>query len=82
MIFLGIDALPRLGDGVFLADVVIKSHSFDLAACPQWLAVLIGTLGLALAIWIGIKVLKLTLWLVLIGVLLGGGAWAAWLFLG
>jgi hypothetical protein len=45
------------------------------------LVVLVATLVAALAIWILIKLLKLTLWLLLFVVLIGGVLWAGWLLL-
>ena len=78
MIFLGLGVAARLGDFV-LAAVVTKSYFVDLSSYPQWLVVLVGTLLLALAIWIGMKLLKVALWLLFYGVLIGGIIWAAWL---
>ncbi len=61
-----------------LAEVVSKSTFIDLSGYPRWLVVLVGTLVAALAIWIGMKLLKLALWLLFFLVLAGGIAWAVW----
>jgi hypothetical protein len=78
MIFLGVGERELLG-GLVLAAVVTKSYFVDLSSYPQWLVVLVGTLVLALAIWIGMKLLKVALWLLFYAVLIGGLIWAAWL---
>src|SRR5688572_4411983 len=79
IIFLGVDACTRLRGRVLLAEVVSKTFFVDLSAYPRWLVVLIGTLAAALVIWILMKVLKWTLWLLLFAVLVGGLTWAGWL---
>ena len=81
MIFLGVAARARLRDAVLLAQVVTKTYSADLSGYPQWLVVLVGTLVAALVIWILIKLLKWTLWILLFCVLIGGVLWAMWLLL-
>ena len=50
-----------------------------LAAYPAWLLVLGGTLVLAAAIWLFMKVVKWLLYLLLALVLMGGVGWAVWL---
>ncbi len=50
-----------------------------LAAYPAWLLVLGGTLVLAAAIWLFMKVVKWLLYLMLALVLIGGVGWAVWL---
>ncbi len=60
------------------AEVVTQVWSIDLSAYPRWLVVLAGTVGLALFLWILMKLLKWALWLLIIGVLLGGFFWAGW----
>lgn len=52
-----------------------------LAAYPEWLLVLAGTLVLAAAIWLFMKVVKWLLYLLLALVLVGGVGWAVWLLL-
>jgi len=52
-----------------------------LAAYPEWLLVLGGTLVLAVAIWLFMKVVKWLLYLLLALVLIGGIGWAVWLLL-
>lgn len=61
------------------AQVVTRSYFVDLSAYPPWLVVLGGTLLAALAIWIAMKLLKWTLWLLFFAVLIGGTLWALWL---
>lgn len=63
---------------VLLAEVVSKSYFIDLSGYPRWLVVLVGTLVAALLIWIGMKLLKVALWLLFFLVLVGGIAWAVW----
>ena len=48
----------------------------DLSEYPRWLVILGGTFVAVVAIWILMKLLKLTLWLLLISVLIGGLVWA------
>jgi hypothetical protein len=79
MIFLGVGMRTRLGGGVLLAEVVSKTFFIDLSAYPRWLVVLVGTLAAALVIWILMKLLKWTLWLLFFAVLIGGLVWAGWL---
>jgi hypothetical protein len=79
MIFLGLAKCPRLGGGVLLAEVVSRAYFIDLSAYPRWLVVLVGTLVVALVIWILMKLLKWTLWLLFFVVLVGGLMWAVWL---
>ena len=66
---------------LLFAAVVAKSYSFDLSAWPRWLVVLAATLALALLIWIGMKVMKVALWLLFFAVLIGGCFWSMWLLL-
>jgi hypothetical protein len=79
MIFLGLDGGGPLVGDVLLAAVVTKTYFVDLSAYPRWLVVLVGTLVAALVIWIMMKLLKWTLWLLLFCVLIGGVLWAIWL---
>ena len=67
--------------GVLLAQTVTKDYFIDLSAYPQWLVVLVGTLVAVLVLWILMKVLKWTLWILLFLVLIGGVLWAMWLLL-
>jgi hypothetical protein len=68
----------RLCDAVLLAEAVTQTHLVDLSAHPRWLVIVIGTLAVALAIWLLMKCLNWTLWLLLLVVLVGGLAWAGW----
>jgi hypothetical protein len=70
----------RLGGVVLFAALTEKITVIDLSAYPDWVVVLGTTLVAALAIWLLIKVLKLALWLLFFSVLIGGLAWAGWLF--
>ncbi len=63
---------------MLFAEVVTKSYFIDLSGYPRWLIVLVGTLVAALLIWIGMKLLKVALWLLFFLVLIGGIAWAVW----
>ena len=78
MIFLGVRAGSALGGGVPFAEVVTQTYVFDLSAYPRWLVVLAGTLVAVVGIWVLMKLLKLTLWLLLLAVFIGGIAWAVW----
>ena len=64
-----------------LAETVSKTYLFDFSGWPQWAIVLVGTLAAALIIWILIKLMKLALWFLLFGVLIGGVCWAGYLLL-
>jgi hypothetical protein len=70
----------RLGGGVLLSVVteITRMYEFDLSAYPRWLVIAVATLIIGIVVWIGIKVMKLALWLLLIAVLLGGFGWALW----
>jgi hypothetical protein len=67
---------------MFSAAVTEHVTVVDLSGWPRWLVVLVGTLALALAIWVAMKLLKWTLWLLFYGVLIGGILWALWLLFG
>jgi hypothetical protein len=78
LIFLGVGAGARLGGRVSLAETVTTTHVFDLSGVPDWILILGGTLAAATAIYIVMKLLKWTLWLLFFAVLAGGLAWAFW----
>jgi len=61
-----------------LAEVAVRSFTLDLSAYPRWAVILAGAAVAAVALWLLMKVLKWTLWLLIGAVLLGGLAWAAW----
>jgi hypothetical protein len=65
----------------FFAAEIVRTYSFDLSAYPRWLVVLVGTLVLAFCLWVLMKLLKWTMWIVVFLVLGFGIAWAAWLLL-
>ena len=81
MIFLGLGPAGRLGGEVLLAQAVTKSYAYDLSGYPQWLVVLVGTLVAVLALWVLMKLLKWTLWILLFCVLIGGLLWTLSLLL-
>ncbi len=66
-----------------LSAAVVQQHvtTIDVSSWPQWLQVLCGTLLVAFFIWVGMKLLKVALWVVFFIVLIGGLAWAGWLLL-
>ncbi len=78
---LGAAAGVRLRGEVSFARVTEWVTVVDLSAYPPWLVVLATTLAVALAIWLLMKLLKLTFWLLFFGILLGGLGWAGWLLL-
>jgi len=47
---------------------------------PLWLQVAIGTVAVAVALWIFAKILKWTIWVLIVSVVIGGLGWAAYLF--
>ena len=53
----------------------------SLADYPRWVVVACATIVLAAAIWVVIKLLKWTLWMLLFAVLIIGLGTAAWLML-
>lgn len=57
----------------------VKVVDLDLSAYPRWLVVAVGTIVVAFVLFVMMKLLKWTLWLVVFAVLVGGFAWAAWL---
>ncbi|MCE2862152.1 MAG: hypothetical protein LW690_06850 [Opitutaceae bacterium] len=61
-----------------LAEVVVRAFSLDLSTYPRWAVILAGTAVAAVALWLLMKVLKWTLWLLIVAVMLGGLAWVAW----
>jgi hypothetical protein len=61
-----------------LAEAAVRSFMFDLSAYPRWAVILAGAAVAAVALWLLMKVLKWTLWLLIGAVLLGGLVWAAW----
>jgi hypothetical protein len=75
MIFLGQGESRGLGGAVPLSEIA-HSIMIDLSEYPRWLVILGGTFVAVVAIWILMKLLKLTLWLLLISVLIGGLVWA------
>lgn len=66
---------------MLLAAVTEKTYVLDLSDWPRWLVVLLGTILLAIFIWIGMKVLKIALWVLFFVVLIGGCFWAMWLLI-
>ena len=50
----------------------------SLSQYPRWFVIACATVAVAIAIWIIAKLFKLALWLLLIAVIVGGGAMAFW----
>lgn len=65
-----------------LAQAVLHTLSLDLSTYPPWLVVLAGTLLAVVGIWVLMKLLKWTLWLLLFAVLIGGLLWSLLLLFG
>jgi len=82
MIFLGVAKRDALRGAVLLAQADTQTYFIDLSQYPQWLVVLVGTFVAVLVIWLLIKVLKWTLWILLFFVLIGGLLWSMTLLLG
>jgi len=78
MIFLGPAAGCVCLGGMPLAEVVVRAFSLDLSTYPRWAVILAGTAVAAVALWLLMKVLTWTLWLLIVAVMLGGLAWVAW----
>lgn len=78
MIFLGVRPGSGLGGSVPVAEVVTQVYVLDFSAYPRWMLIVAGTLALVVSLWVLMKVLKWTLWLLLFGILVGGLAWAGW----
>jgi hypothetical protein len=67
---------------VFLAVLAKTTTMLDsLADYPRWFVVLCGTIVLAVVLWIGMKLLKVALWLLIGTVLVVGLGTAAWLLI-
>ncbi len=77
-------ARAALCGAVFLA-LLSKTSALtlvdSLADYPRWVVVVCVTIVLAAAIWVVMKLLKWTLWMLLIAVLIIGLGTAAWLML-
>jgi hypothetical protein len=78
MIFLGPPARGACLARMPLAEAVTRSFTMDLSAYPRWAVILAGAAVAAVALWLLMKVLKWTLWLLIGAVVLGGLGWAAW----
>lgn len=61
------------------SDPEVVTHVIDLSAYPQWLVVLVGTVVLTLGLWLMMKLLKWTLWILLFLIFIGGLCWSAYL---
>jgi len=53
----------------------------SLAGYPHWFVVACAALAAAAVLWLIFRLLKLALWMLLIGVLIVGGTAAVWLLL-
>ena len=79
---LGAAARARLREGMLLALVAKTTTMLDsLADYPRWFVVACGTIVAAVLIWLAMKLLKLTMWLLIFAVLAVGLGSAAWLLL-
>ena len=81
---LGAAARAALRGAVFLALLSKPSAPTildSLADYPRWVVVMCVTIVLAAAIWVVMKLLKWTLWMLLFAVLIIGLGTAAWLML-
>ena len=79
---LGAAARAALRGAVFLALLSKTSAPTildSLADYPRWVVVACATIVLAAAIWVVMKLLKWTLWLLLLSVVIIGLGTAAWL---
>ncbi len=73
---------PRLRGAVLLAVLAKTAPMLDsLADYPRWFVVACATIVLAVVLWIGMKLLKLALWLLIGTVLVVGLGAAAWLLI-
>jgi hypothetical protein len=52
----------------------------SLAEYPHWFVVACATLAAGALLWLLMKLLKAALWIMIVGILLVGGAAAIWLF--
>jgi hypothetical protein len=70
----------RLVCAVLLALIAKTTTMLDsLADYPRWFVVACATIAAAVVIWLAMKLLKLTLWLLIFAVLVVGLGSAAWL---
>ena len=79
---LGAPARTALREAVFIALLSKPSAPTildSLADYPRWVVVACATIVLAAAIWVVMKLLKWTLWLLLLSVVIIGLGTAAWL---
>lgn len=79
---LGAPARTALREAVFLALLSKPSAPMildSLADYPRWVVVACATIVLGAAIWVVMKLLKWTLWLLLLSVVIIGLGTAAWL---
>jgi hypothetical protein len=80
--FLGLAGPAGLRGVVLPAAFVQTTTMLDsLAEYPRWFVVACATIVLAVGLWIGMKLLKLALWLLIGTVLVVGLGTAAWLLL-
>jgi hypothetical protein len=75
-------ARRRFVDAVLLAVLNQTTTMLDsLADYPRWFVVACATIVLAVVLWIGMKLLKIALWLLIGTVLVVGLGAAAWLLI-
>jgi hypothetical protein len=51
-----------------------------MAEYPQWFVITCSVLVVALGLWIVVKLIKVVLWLFVVGVLISAGSYVAWYF--
>jgi hypothetical protein len=52
----------------------------SMAEYPQWFVITCSVLVVALGLWIVVKLIKVALWLFVVGVLISAGSYVAWYF--
>ena len=79
---LGLAGEAALRGGVLLAVLAKTTTMLDsLADYPRWFVVACGTIVAAVVLWVGMKLLKLALWLLIGTVLVVGLGTAVWLLM-
>ncbi len=74
-------ACPRFVEAVLAAIAKSTTMLDSLADYPRWLVVLCTTIVLAVVLWVGMKLLKVALWLLIGTVLVVGLGATVWLLI-
>jgi hypothetical protein len=53
----------------------------SMAEYPQWFVITCTVFAVAVGLWIVVKLIKVALWLFVVGVLISAGSYVAWYFL-